>query len=136
MTRNSTAELQQFLDDLTPEQREAIASATPQDWAEAGAELVTDPEFWGEVAAAFLEGLTGRRRPATILSTATDPMNTATITMTLTPEQQTALYDALFSRCEELETNLPGSDRSSAMNDVAACLIEQMGYPVPLWMIG
>ena len=61
-------------------------------------------------------------------------MSTATITMTLTPEQQTALYDALFSRCEELETNLPGSDRSSAMNDVAACLIEQMGYPVPLWM--
>ena len=59
---------------------------------------------------------------------------TRTITMTLTAEQQTALYDALFSRCEELETNLPGSDRSAVMNDVAACLIDQMEYPVPRWM--
>lgn len=61
-------------------------------------------------------------------------MNNITITMTLTPEQQTALYDALLSRAEVLETNVPGSDRSSAMNDVAVCLIEQMDYPVPMWM--
>ena len=61
-------------------------------------------------------------------------MSTTTVTMTLTPDQQTALYDALFSRAEVLETNVPGSDRSAVMNDLAADLINQMGYPVPLWM--
>lgn len=53
--------LQDALNDLTPEEQDLLSQATPQDWAEAGAELVTDPEFWGDVAAAFLEGLTGRR---------------------------------------------------------------------------
>ena len=53
--------LQDALNALTPEEQELISQATPQDWAEAGAELVEDPEFWQEVAAAFLEGLTGRR---------------------------------------------------------------------------
>jgi hypothetical protein len=61
-------------------------------------------------------------------------MSNITVTVTLTPEQQTALYDALFSRAVDLETNVPGSDRSSTMNEVAACLIDQIGFPVPLWM--
>jgi hypothetical protein len=53
--------LQDALNDLTPEEQDLLSQATSQDWAEAGDELVTDPEFWGEVAASFLEGLTGRR---------------------------------------------------------------------------
>ena len=57
MTRNSTADLQQFLDDLTPEQREAIASATAQDWTDALGECVKDPTFWQGIGAAFLEGM-------------------------------------------------------------------------------
>jgi len=61
-------------------------------------------------------------------------MANATVTITLTPEEQTALYDALYRLAETLETNLPGSDRSAVMNRVAACLIDQLDYPVPLWM--
>jgi hypothetical protein len=57
-----------------------------------------------------------------------------TVTMTLTIEEQTALYDALVLRAQTLETNLPGSDRSTLMNRLAACLIDQMEYPVPFWM--
>jgi hypothetical protein len=53
--------LQDALNDLTPKEQDLLSQATPQDWAEAGAELATDPEFWGEVVGAFLEGLTGRR---------------------------------------------------------------------------
>jgi len=47
--------------DLTPEEQDLISQATPQDWTEATAELMEDPEFWQEIAASFLEGLTGRR---------------------------------------------------------------------------
>ena len=61
-------------------------------------------------------------------------MANVTITMTLTQEEQTALYDALVLRAQTLEGNLPGSDRSAVMNRLAACLIEQMDYPVPFWM--
>ena len=57
MPRTSTADLQQFLDDLTPEQREAIASATAQDWTDALGECVKDPTFWQGIGAAFLEGM-------------------------------------------------------------------------------
>jgi hypothetical protein len=42
--------------------------------------------------------------------------------------------DAVVLRAETLETNVPGSDRSIAMNEVAACLIDQLGYPVPAWL--
>ena len=59
---------------------------------------------------------------------------TRTVTVTLTPEEQTALYDALVLRAETLETNLPGSDRATTMTRLAACLIDQMQYPVPFWM--
>ena len=61
-------------------------------------------------------------------------MSDLTVTVTLTPEEQTALYDALYLRAETLETNLPGSDRAATMNRLAACLIQQMDYPVPHWM--
>ena len=58
MTRpNLETELINALNDLTPEERRLLAKATPKDWAEAGAELVVDPSFWGELAAAFTEGL-------------------------------------------------------------------------------
>jgi hypothetical protein len=71
-------------------------------------------------------------------------MANVTVTMTLTPEEQTALYDALVLRAQTLEGNLPGSevgsdvgsgsDRARTMHQVAAVLIDQMGYPVPFWM--
>ena len=61
-------------------------------------------------------------------------MANLTVTMTLTPEEQTALYDALVLRAQTLEGNLPGSDRARTMHQVAACLIDQMDYPVPFWM--
>jgi hypothetical protein len=57
MTRNRTDDLQQFLDDLTPEQKEAIATATAQDWMDALGACVKDPTFWQGIGAAFLEGL-------------------------------------------------------------------------------
>ena len=57
-----------------------------------------------------------------------------TVTVTLTPEDQTALYDALVLRAQTLEGNLPGSDRAATMTRLAACLIDQMEYPVPFWM--
>jgi hypothetical protein len=57
MTRNSTEDLQQFLDDLTPAEREAIATATAQDWMDALGACVKDPTFWQGIGTAFVEGL-------------------------------------------------------------------------------
>jgi len=62
------------------------------------------------------------------------PRNTATVTITLTPEQQTALADALYIRAMDLQHNVPGTDRNVAMNEVAACLLDQLEYPVHNWM--
>ena len=55
MTRNATDDLQQFLDDLTPVEREAIANATAQDWMDGLTACVKDPTFWQGIGAAFLE---------------------------------------------------------------------------------
>ena len=60
-------------------------------------------------------------------------MNT-TVMITLTAEQHSELYDALYFRASTLQSNVPGSSRSVAMNEIAACLIDQLGYPVPSWM--
>jgi hypothetical protein len=57
MTRNATDDLQQFLDDLTPLEREAIANATAQDWMDGIAACVKDPAFWQGIGAAFLQGM-------------------------------------------------------------------------------
>lgn len=57
MIRNSTAELQQFLDALTPEDRERIASASAQDWMDALTSCAKDPSFWQGIGSAFLEGV-------------------------------------------------------------------------------
>jgi hypothetical protein len=57
MTRNRTDDLQQFLDDLTPLEREAIATATAQDWMDALGACVKDPTFWQGIGTAFVEGL-------------------------------------------------------------------------------
>ena len=54
---NLNQDLQDILNDLSPEDRALLAKATPADWAQATAELVTDPSFWGEMAAAFAQGL-------------------------------------------------------------------------------
>jgi hypothetical protein len=55
MTRNATDDLQQFLDDLTPAEREAIANATAQDWMDGIAACVKDPGFWQGIGAAFVD---------------------------------------------------------------------------------
>jgi hypothetical protein len=60
-------------------------------------------------------------------------MNT-TVTITLTPQQQTALADALYIRAMDLQHNLPNSARNVAMTEVAACLLDQLDYPVHEWM--
>lgn len=42
--------------DLTPEEQQAIANATPEDWAQAANDLARDPEFWGELGTAIVQG--------------------------------------------------------------------------------
>ena len=42
--------------ELTPEEQEAVANATPEDWANAAAIAARDPEFWARVGNAFLMG--------------------------------------------------------------------------------
>jgi hypothetical protein len=69
----------------------------------------------------------------TISTVQTTHMNT-TVTITLTPEQRTALADALYIRAMDLQANVHGTDRNVAMNEVAACLLDQMDYPVHEWM--
>jgi hypothetical protein len=57
MTRNATDDLQQFLDELTPTEREAIGKATAQDWTDAIGACVKDPTFWAGIGTAFLNGM-------------------------------------------------------------------------------
>jgi hypothetical protein len=57
MTRNATNDLQQFLDELTPTEREAIGKATAQDWMDAIGACVKDPTFWAGMGTAFLNGM-------------------------------------------------------------------------------
>lgn len=42
--------------ELTPAEREAIANATPEDWAKAAADAATDPKFWAELGTAIVTG--------------------------------------------------------------------------------
>ena len=46
--------------DLTPEERRIIAEATPEQWAQAAADIATDRQFWQDLGAtmvkAFAEG--------------------------------------------------------------------------------
>ena len=57
MTRNATDDLQQFLDELTPAEREAIGKATAQDWTDAIGACVKAPTFWQGIGTAFLNGV-------------------------------------------------------------------------------
>ena len=43
--------------DLTPEEREILKQATPQDIIRAIAELIADPSFWGGIGKSFLNGM-------------------------------------------------------------------------------
>ena len=46
--------------DLTPEEREALMNATPEEIAQAAQDAVKDPEFWAQISACFVRGfLTG-----------------------------------------------------------------------------
>jgi hypothetical protein len=53
---NATDDLQQFLDNLTPEERNAIASASAEDWMSALSATVKSPEFWQSVGISFVNG--------------------------------------------------------------------------------
>jgi hypothetical protein len=55
MNRNADT-LEQFIADLTPAEREAIATATPEDWAKAAADAATDPKFWADLGVAIVTG--------------------------------------------------------------------------------
>ena len=55
MNRNADT-LQQFLDELTPLEREAIATATAQDWMDALSACVKDPTFWQGLGTAVVQG--------------------------------------------------------------------------------
>lgn len=46
---------------LTAEELDLLARSTPTDWAETVTEVTKDPNFWGDVAKAFLEGFLGSR---------------------------------------------------------------------------
>jgi hypothetical protein len=42
---------------LTPEERELLKQATPQDVLRAIGELIVDPSFWGDIGTSFLNGM-------------------------------------------------------------------------------
>ena len=44
------------LNELTPDERAALAQGTAKDYAKAITELATDPNFWGDLGKAFLTG--------------------------------------------------------------------------------
>ena len=56
MNRNAD-NLQQFLDDLTPLEWEAITTATAKDWMDALNACVKDPTFWQGLMTAALQGV-------------------------------------------------------------------------------
>ena len=47
---------------LTNEEKEILSQATFEDLRIAIFELIVDPQFWAEIAIAFLEGLTGQTK--------------------------------------------------------------------------
>jgi hypothetical protein len=55
MNRNADT-LEQFIAELTPAERQAIATATPEDWAKAAADAARDPEFWIQLGTAIVTG--------------------------------------------------------------------------------
>lgn len=48
---------------LTPEEQAKLAATTPEEWARAIVQCITDPEFWIACATEFLKGLAGTRTP-------------------------------------------------------------------------
>jgi hypothetical protein len=55
MNRNADT-IEQFLNELTPAEREAISTATPDDWAAAVADAARDPQFWVQLGTAVVVG--------------------------------------------------------------------------------
>lgn len=47
----------QIVNDLTPDERQLLASATSADWFGAIAELISDPKFWQGILNSSLEGV-------------------------------------------------------------------------------
>jgi hypothetical protein len=41
---------------LTPDEKKAMAEATPEMWAEAARDCAKDPEFWKELGSALVTG--------------------------------------------------------------------------------
>ena len=50
-------EFQKIINDLTPEERQALKNATAPEWIKAIRDLINDPQFWQEIRIAFVEGV-------------------------------------------------------------------------------
>lgn len=54
---NTDKTLAQFLNELTPAERDALAQSTIGDWTKAIGELVKERSFWADMGEAFLNGM-------------------------------------------------------------------------------
>ena len=57
MKMKTKSTFQQIVEDLTPEQREELKSATDADWIKAIKEVTNDPTFWTTMLISFVDGV-------------------------------------------------------------------------------
>jgi hypothetical protein len=50
-------EFQKIINDLTPEERQALKNATAPEWVKAIRDLINDPQFWQDIRIAFVAGV-------------------------------------------------------------------------------
>ena len=50
-------EFQKIINDLTPEERQALKDATAPEWIKAIRDLINDPQFWQDIRIAFVAGV-------------------------------------------------------------------------------
>lgn len=48
---------QKIINDLTPEERQALKDATAPEWIKAIRDLINDPQFWQDIRIAFVAGV-------------------------------------------------------------------------------
>jgi hypothetical protein len=48
---------QKIVNDLTPEERQALKDATAPEWIKAVQDVVNDPQFWHDMFIAFVAGV-------------------------------------------------------------------------------
>jgi hypothetical protein len=49
--------LNEFMNELTPEEKEALSTATPTEILKGVTDALTDTEFWSHMGTSFLNGL-------------------------------------------------------------------------------